>query len=330
MGARNDMGTAVQKKNRVLEIFYRIMKGENISVKKMADEYHVSAKSISRDIAEIKNFLSDSRDIVGNAELRYSSSSKSYYIEFDNFLLSKELLAIMKVMVGSRALKKMDVLKLISKLKSFTSSHDRNMMEHLLAKEMYHYNEVSQDCESLIDNIWKLTQCIYERTEISVTYFKTDRRMVERRLKPIAIIFSEYYFYLIAYHSDKTDWKPLFYRVDRITHIIEHRTHFLIDREHDFDEGELRSKIQFMFAGEYRRIKFEYNGPSVQAILDKIPTARVVGMQGNTKIIEAEVYGKGINMFLLSQGNMIKILEPRALIDEIIAETQDILRQYTN
>lgn len=50
------MGNSVQKKNRGLDIFYRAMKGENLYVSKIADEYKVSAKSISRDINEIKFF----------------------------------------------------------------------------------------------------------------------------------------------------------------------------------------------------------------------------------------------------------------------------------
>ena len=152
------MGNSIQKKNRVLDIFYRAMKGENISVGKIASEYEVSTKSISRDINEIKNFLSDNRDIVGNTELKYSSSSKSYYLEFENFLLSKELLAIMKMMVGSRAFSKMEVLKLSTKLKNFISYHDKEMLDQLLAKEMYHYNEVNHDCKSVIDNLWQLTR----------------------------------------------------------------------------------------------------------------------------------------------------------------------------
>ena len=69
------MGKTAEKKNRVLDIFYRGMKGESLSVGKIADEYGVSTKSISRDINEIKNFLSDNRDLVGNTELKYSSSS---------------------------------------------------------------------------------------------------------------------------------------------------------------------------------------------------------------------------------------------------------------
>lgn len=48
-----------QKKNRVLDIFYRAFKGEELSVSNLASEYEVSTKSITRDINEIKNFLAD-------------------------------------------------------------------------------------------------------------------------------------------------------------------------------------------------------------------------------------------------------------------------------
>ena len=278
------MGNAIQKKNRVLDIFYRAMKGENLSVAKIANEYEVSTKSISRDINDIKNFLSDNRELVGNTELQYSSSTKSY--------------------------------------------HDKGILDELLEKELYHYNEVNHDCKNVIDNIWQLTRCIHEKIEISVTYYKIDRKLVERKIKPIAIMFSDYYFYLIAYHSDKDDWKPLYYRVDRIINIVKHRSHFTIDKNHDFDEGDLRNKIQFMFTGEFRNIKFEYTGPSVQAILDKIPTAKIVEINGNTKVIEAKTFGRGINMFLLSQGKMVKVLEPQILVEEMKEELKFMIHNY--
>lgn len=322
------MTVTSQKKNRILDIFYRLMRGESLSVSKIADEYNVSTKSISRDINEIKNFLCENRELVGHTELKYSSVMKSYYLEFENFLLNKELLVIIKILLGCRAFSKMDMLMLSNKLENFISYNDKKIIQGILAKEMYHYNPVSHDCKSLIDNIWKLTHCINEKKEISVSYYKMDRTLIERRIKPIAIIFSDYYFYLIAYHSNKDDWKPIYYRIDRIVNIIEHRVNFSLEKAHDFDEGDLRNKIQFMFPGEYMKIKFEYYGPSVQAILDKIPTAKVIAINGNTKIIEAETYGIGINMFLLSQGKMIKILEPKSLVKEIKTELNDILKFY--
>ncbi|MCI9319174.1 MAG: WYL domain-containing protein [Lachnospiraceae bacterium] len=322
------MGSTGTKKNRMLEIFFRAMKGENISVKSMADEYGVSCKSISRDLGEIKNFLCENRELTGNTELKYAANSKTYYLEFDNFLLSKELISIIKMMIGCRAFSKMEILEIISKLKNFTSFHDRSMLEKIIMKEMYHYNEVKHDCESVIDTLWQLTRCIYEKIEITVSYYKMNRQMVERRLIPAAITFSDYYFYLIAYRCDEDDWKPLYYRVDRIVNVVEHRKHFEMDREHDFDEGELRSKIQFMLPGEYRKIRFAYTGNSVQAILDKIPTAKIVDKIEGGAVIEAEVFGAGVNMFLLSQGKTVKALYPESFVNEMKEEIEKMFSLY--
>lgn len=322
------MGSTGTKKNRMLEIFFRAMKGENISVKSMADEYGVSCKSISRDLGEIKNFLCENRELTGNTELKYAANSKTYYLEFDNFLLSKELISIIKMMIGCRAFSKMEILEIISKLKNFTSFHDRSMLEKIIMKEMYHYNEVKHDCESVIDTLWQLTRCIYEKIEITVSYYKMNRQMVERRLIPAAIMFSDYYFYLIAYRCDEDDWKPLYYRVDRIVNVVEHRKHFEMDREHDFDEGELRSKIQFMLPGEYRKIRFAYTGNSVQAILDKIPTAKIVDKIEGGAVIEAEVFGAGVNMFLLSQGKTVKALYPESFVNEMKEEIEKMFSLY--
>ena len=109
-----------QKKNRVLDIFYRAFKGEELFVSNLASEYEVSTKSITRDINEIKNFLADNRDVVGNSELLYSYQSKTYSLKFDHFLVSKELVAIVKILVGCRALSKEELLELIAKLKNLT------------------------------------------------------------------------------------------------------------------------------------------------------------------------------------------------------------------
>lgn len=322
------MGGAVQKKNRLLEIFFRVIRGEYISVRELSNEYGVSTKSISRDIGEIKNFLSDNRDLVGNTELKYLYNSKKHYLELDDFLLSKELIAIIKVLIASRALSKTEMIEIVSKLKSFTTRADQQVFNKLINKELYHYNEVKHDCNSVIDNIWQLTGCIDNRVEISITYYRMDRKYVERKVKPIAIIFSEYYYYLIAYMSSDENYKPLYFRVDRITNIVEHRKNFELKKEHSFDEGELRNKIHFMFPGEYRKIKFEYTGPSLQAILDRIPTARVVGKEGNKHLVEAMTYGTGINMYLLSQGSTVKPLAPEEFVEEMKNEVEKMRKLY--
>lgn len=322
------MSSAIQKKNRVLDIFFRLVRGEALAVRKIAEEYQVSTKSISRDINEIKDFLSESREIVGNTELNYSFQDKTYTLEFDGFLLSKELMSVIKVLIGSRSFSKMELLEIIAKMKQFTSSNDRKLLEKLIGKEMYHYQEVNHDCKSVIDRVWQLTKCIHEKKEITISYFKMDRKEIARKLLPIAVIFSEYYFYLIAYNSEDTIYEPRYYRVDRITKITEHRTSYSIPERNSFDEGELRKKIQFMFPGKEQKIRFEFTGPSVQAILDRMPTARIIEVDGNKKIIEAVTYGNGIKMYLLSQGSWVKAISPPEFVQEMKDEIEKMSKAY--
>lgn len=45
-----------EKNSRMLELFFRVLRGETISVKAVAAEYGVSTKSIGRDIGKIQEF----------------------------------------------------------------------------------------------------------------------------------------------------------------------------------------------------------------------------------------------------------------------------------
>ena len=316
-------------KDRLLELFFRCLKGEDISVRALADEYQVSTKSITRSLNELKQFLADHRELVGNTELQYSYQDKCYHLYMDEFLSTKELFALVEVMIGTRAFSKMELLSLIKKLKRFSSPQDRTKLSELIRKELYHYSEVHHDCESVQDHLWSLIKCIEDRREISVDYYKMDRRWVTHRIIPVTVLFMDYYFYLIAYKVGEEDSSPSYFRVDRIKQITVHRKRSTSKEPPDFDEGLLRKRSLFMWPGKLRTIRFEFNGPSVQAVLDKLPTARIVERMGSRKfLIEAEVYGDGIKMWLLSQGSWVKVVEPEEFVGEMKAEIEKMRANY--
>ena len=64
-------------------------------------------------------------------------------------------------------------------------------------------------------------------------------------------------------------------------------------------------RIQFMYGGRLRKIRFRYSGESVEAVLDRLPTAKILGREDGGYVIEAEVFGKGIDMWAKSQGEYI-------------------------
>ena len=138
--------------------------------------------------------------------------------------------------------------------------------------------------------------------------------MVTRRVQPVGIMFSEYYFYLTAFLEDKKDFEnpddlfPTIYRIDRIKSFKVMDEHFKVPYKDRFQEGEFRKRVQFMYGGKLERIKFKYTGPSIEAVLDRLPTAQIVEQTKSGWIVTAEVFGKGIDMWLKSQGDNIKLI----------------------
>ena len=316
------------KQYRVLEIFFRGLRGENLSVQKLADEYGVSTKSISRSINDLKAFLADHRQLVGETELQYSHQDKCYRLCMDEFLSSKELFSVVEVLIGARAFSKDELLQLTGKLKRFTTPEDRSKLEELIRKELYQYPEVKHDCDSVMDTLWRLMLCILEKREITAEYFRADRALREHRLRPVSVMFTDYYFYLIAFNAEDGEDKPLYFRVDRIRHITQHRKRFSVTDVPGFDEGLLRQRSMFMWPGKLRKIRFEFTGISIQAVMDKIPTAKVIEHTGRKYLVEAEVYGEGIKIWLLSQGSWVKVVSPPDFVEEIKNRLQKTLAQY--
>ena len=140
-------------------------------------------------------------------------------------------------------------------------------------------------------------------------YERKDGVKKTHQVKPVAVMFSEFYFYLIAFMVDETKKGVTVFRVDRISNLVELEDNFKIENKNRFEEGEFRKRVQFMYSGELQKVKFKYSGPSLEAILDRLPTAEVKESKAGYSIIEAEAYGSGIFMWLKSQGDMVELLE---------------------
>ena len=56
-------------------------------------------------------------------------------------------------------------------------------------------------------------------------------------------------------------------------------------------------------------MKFEYTGESIEAVLDRLPTAKVLSEEDGKCVVQAEVFGKGIDMWLRSQGERVRVVE---------------------
>lgn len=74
-----------------------------------------------------------------------------------------------------------------------------------------------------------------------------------------------------------------------------------------FEEGEFRKRVQFMYSGELKTVKFEYSGV-LEALLDRLPTARILSEKDGVYTVCAETFGDGVLMWIRAQGNCARIL----------------------
>ena len=102
---------------------------------------------------------------------------------------------------------------------------------------------------------------------------------------------------------------PTIYRVDRIEKLKVLDERFHMPYSSRFEEGEFRKRIQFMYGGKLRKIKFKYSGNDIDSILDRLPTARILSEEDGKFIVSAEVFGKGIDMWIRSQGDLVEMMD---------------------
>ena len=192
-----------------------------------------------------------------------------------------------------------------------------NQVKDLISNERFHYVE-PQHGRKFIESLWEIGTAIENHNVMEITYCRThDGETRVRTIEPVGILFSEYYFYLAAFiegiDKDKhfrnpQDNSPTIYRIDRIQNYKTLERHFAQRYTDRFQEGEMRKRIQFMYGGELQTIRFEYTGPSLESVLDRLPTAKVLQVTEKGWIVEAEVFGTGIDMWVRSQGDYIKII----------------------
>lgn len=330
------------KNTRTLNMYARLCEGKSLNKREEALRFGVDERSIQRDIDDIRAFLEERSvtDFGENRSVVYDRNEKGFIISGDHgsMMTNSEILAVSKILLESRAFTKKEISIILKKLvDGCAPKESRKVVTDLIANEKYHYIELHHK-SCIQDKLWALGMNIKQCNLLEIEYQKQGAasECVKRLVEPVAILFSEYYFYLNAYIVEKDEQGrntakydyPTIFRVDRIKKFRETGESFKIAYANRFEEGEFRKRIQFMYAGELIKVQFCYTGPSVEAILDRLPTAQILSESADGYIMEAEVYGKGLMMWLLSQGNAVEVLKPESVRNEVKAILQDMAAKY--
>lgn len=304
------------KSSRLLSIYSDLVNGKVLTKSELAQRFHVTERSIQRDVESLRLFLAEQ---MAAQDIIYDRKRKGYRLTntVQTGLTNSEILAVCKILLESRSMVKEEMYPILDKLvDACVPEGNRRVVQELLLNEKHLYTEPHHG-RMILPGLWDLGEAVQKHKVLEIEYQKLKgQETVTRILEPVGLMFSEYYFYLVGFirnidrkqaFENPDDLFPTIYRVDRIVRFRETGEHFRPPYSGRFQEGEFRKRVQFMYGGKLETIRFRYTGPSIEAVMDRLPTAVILEEDENGWLVEAEVFGKGIEMWLRSQGEYISI-----------------------
>ena len=293
-----------EKAYRLLQMHERLSRGESVVKADALAAFGIPSKTFQRDIDSLRLYYAE----LEGGELFYDRKENCYRLIAQSYKLTKqEIYAICKVLIESRAFNQEEFDLIIEKLLQQCDQTERKAVKSLIANEQVNYIPL-QHGKLLVDVLWELSACITGQHIIQFDYQRIDGMIRHHEVKPVGIMFSEFYFYLITFMADDRQKFPTVFRVDRIRELTRLDMRFRVPYVERFSEAEFRKRVQFMYPGELRRLRFLYKG-NLEAVLDRLPTAQVEAQNDDGTIIRAEAYGDGIDMWLRSQGERVEMIE---------------------
>ncbi|MGT2958482.1 hypothetical protein A9Q68_06840 [Streptococcus bovimastitidis] len=342
----------MDSQSRILLTFFRLLQGKVLVKQDLILEYNTTAKTVQRDIAHIDKaldeFATNLVELDENALPYIDKSHKGKYILQNNpfteghagRVFSKmEILALVKILLSSRALEKDAMTKMIEKILSF-SEFSKDILPIILNEKEY-YNGVpkageTEDEMALLDKLAIIFKAIKEDYLVSFTYTKNFVTKTFNQ-KPTSIFFKDLYFFMssnnhMAIDDDDLDFLSKF-RINNMKNLQ------LIHRPRDFKTNvTYRDRIQtgilqnttgqLPFYGKKITLEFDFLYEPAY-VMDRFPNAKIVKQEnGITSFQVVTNDGYGVKMWLLMQGDMVRVKRPQVMIDYLTRQAKRILEYY--
>ena len=190
----------------ILDLYTRLINGETIHKKTEASHFGVSERTVQRYLDNIREFLSSRTVWKGVVnDVVYDRGRCGYRLEQveQERMSDGELLAVMKILLESRAFTKPEMMKILDKLIGQCAlPENRKQIKEMCANECFHYVELCHK-KVFIDKMWEIALAVREQRCVEILYEKAGMaQTVKRKVEPLAILFSEFYFYMAAQIED--------------------------------------------------------------------------------------------------------------------------------
>lgn len=312
---------------RVLTLFCRLLRGEYIHKANYSIEFQITERSFARDIRAIRYILSEMHLPM---TVCFDKLSECYYIANPRmeYIDGMDVMVLLKILIGSRALRKDEMAHLVQVLYSGLRPDDKREIVQRLDDMLTHYVG-PQHQKAIVKMQWDLSQCITGHYRIRMQYHTYTKKLICRDVIPVDIVFSHYYFYLIAFLAgEHTYLYPAFFRIDRI------RSFQILPAEPEdipyqqFEFSQMASSLPYMYGGEKQDVQILCSLSALEAVQDMLPGCQVLEYTPDGAVLRACVFTEGFLRWVTSQGEAVEVLSPPALRNELAERLEGMMQKY--
>lgn len=296
------------KDNRLFRILYYILEKEKVTANELADKFEVSVRTIYRDI--------DSISSVGVPI--FTTQGKGGGIKIDNeYILNKSLFdanekeQIIAALQGLEKTNKVYKSELITKLSALFKIKNSNWIE--IDFTSWGSNNTYQD----LFNTLKIA--IINKNIISFSYNSSKAEKINRRVKPIRLLFKEQDWYLYAFCLLRNDFR--YFKLSRIKDLEV----LAINYEDNFENIVLKREIKYE---NTVNIKLKFNKSVAFRVYDEFNEAIVEDKKGNLYVEMKIPNNYKLYNYIFSFGANVEILEPKEIRNQLKNMINKIAKKY--
>ena len=295
------------KDNRLFRILYYILEKEKVTANELADKFEVSVRTIYRDI--------DSISSVGVPI--FTTQGKGGGIKIDNeYILNKSLFdanekeQIIAALQGLEKTNKVYKSELITKLSALFKIKNSNWIE--IDFTSWGSNNTYQD----LFNTLKIA--IINKNIISFSYNSSKAEKINRKVKPIRLLFKEQDWYLYAFCLLRNDFR--YFKLSRMKDLEV----LAINYEDNFENIVLKREIKYE---NTVNIKLKFNKSVAFRVYDEFK-AIVEDKKGNLYVEMKIPNNYKLYNYIFSFGANVEILEPKEIRNQLKNMINKIAKKY--
>lgn len=296
------------KDNRLFRILYYILEKEKVTANELADKFEVSVRRIYRDI--------DSISSVGVPI--FTTQGKGGGIKIDNeFILNKSLFdtnekeEIIAALQGLEKTNEAYKSELITKLSALFKIKNSNWIE--IDFTSWRSNNTYQD----LFNALKTT--IINKNIISFSYNSSKAEKINRKVKPIRLLFKEQDWYLYAFCLLRNDFR--YFKLSRMKDLEV----LAINYEDNFENAVLKKELKYE---NIVNIKLKFDKSVAFRVYDEFNEAIEEDEKGNLYVEIKIPNNYKLYNYIFSFGSNVEILEPKEIRNQFKNMINEIAKKY--